>query len=943
MARVVRRAASAAAWRAPSRAIQRRARKHKVIMESVTQEKKKLRSVICFEAKAPTGYTFIPAGNPHLTTACKERCRKENIQIYAVSTTPHLHTHNLSQHVHRIGYHFPSTVVAAVCSELGLYLTNSGKAVPFHTLGSLANRPSSDPEASQEVINTEARDTIKDLFPNIPDKDLFQIIKTSFQKGQRKVGTASELPLARRAQLAVVAHVRHLYTDYDRLLKQGSFHDARSAVEQPTLAKVVAWRGDDENGQAELEDVFREVIVISDDDDDSETDDEIVTASETRDESVIILSNIPRTHEIQTQPISADNVPNQDPTREFSEEAAPGFRIFTKMPAKRTIDRRGFSRYQAWNRALSRYRADAQDTEQPQVGDAPIEQQSPRYVNRPTVVQENPVPARRRELPTHPMELNNPRIFSGPPSGELPALRPLMATPSHVGVMERRAPLESQQPQRPFPQFGSGRPQVLTMQKPHDVQISDPRSVSTTHQGKPQFMVGSTRPERNHMPPSGEKINAPLFPGGPQEFPNGSKGQLGPGLGSRTETPKSSHTRSGVHPQDHVLPSIEGPWPLEKRRADTRLESMTKRMSLRSVTPSHPSGETHGNVSGSGSPDDQTSKRRRLAYYPGLQHDSHYVPRDVRPIGMSIPVTISEEQNRVQYRNIDGLGSEHRSQDVQQSLRRDYPPPGDHSLLIGHQRERPPAPFTSQVNLSTRREMDRRVIDPMGHVPMHTTMPSSGVSAAMGISGDRSYRAAVDSTSRPELRPPYFVDRSPRMDHVRQSKIEEPHPTIWNPRIDGDRPLVHDPGSGKQYADGFVRSVDVRESRPLEYFIEHPRHQPNHQPIRTRIPDQHAQDLSQPRDPSEQHQLPSVRVIQTSAHHQIPHHTESAPGSRQSHGRIPPRERRPGSGLSNARRVHDPRAFQMVEQNRPIYVQRVESQPPQYSMSDSGRPAVIVD
>ncbi|CAI7642877.1 unnamed protein product [Penicillium manginii] len=85
MARVVRRAASASVRRAPSRAVQRRARKHKVIMESVTQEKKKLQSVISFEARAPTGYTFIPAGNPHLTTACKERCRKEGSQIYAVS------------------------------------------------------------------------------------------------------------------------------------------------------------------------------------------------------------------------------------------------------------------------------------------------------------------------------------------------------------------------------------------------------------------------------------------------------------------------------------------------------------------------------------------------------------------------------------------------------------------------------------------------------------------------------------------------------------------------------------------------------------------------------------------------------------------------------------------------------------------------------------------
>lgn len=68
------------------------------------------------------------------------------------------------------------------CSELGLYLTNTGKAVPFHTLGTAQNHPPAESEVSQITINTEARDAIKDLFPNIPQHDLFQIIKTAFQK-----------------------------------------------------------------------------------------------------------------------------------------------------------------------------------------------------------------------------------------------------------------------------------------------------------------------------------------------------------------------------------------------------------------------------------------------------------------------------------------------------------------------------------------------------------------------------------------------------------------------------------------------------------------------------------------------------------------------------------------------------------------------------------------
>lgn len=93
-----------------------------------------------------------------------------------------MHTHNLSQHVHRIGYHFPSAVVATVCMDLGLHLTTAGKTMQFPTSAITKSRKRANSEASQTTINTEARDVIKDLFPNIPDNDLNQIIKTAFQK-----------------------------------------------------------------------------------------------------------------------------------------------------------------------------------------------------------------------------------------------------------------------------------------------------------------------------------------------------------------------------------------------------------------------------------------------------------------------------------------------------------------------------------------------------------------------------------------------------------------------------------------------------------------------------------------------------------------------------------------------------------------------------------------
>ena len=64
-----------------------------------------------------------------------------------------------------------------------------------------------------------------------------------------------------------------MYTDYDQLLRKGSWVEARQKVTQRTLDVLALWRGDEENDPEYLEDILREVIVIPDDDDDEEQDD----------------------------------------------------------------------------------------------------------------------------------------------------------------------------------------------------------------------------------------------------------------------------------------------------------------------------------------------------------------------------------------------------------------------------------------------------------------------------------------------------------------------------------------------------------------------------------------------------------------------------------------------------------------------------------------------
>ena len=74
----------------------------------------------------------------------------------------------------------------------------------------------------------------------------------------------AEASLARRANLAVGAHIRHTYTNYDELLRSGvSWSDARRGVEPFTLDKLVSWRGEEDDDPI-LDEVLREVIVISD-------------------------------------------------------------------------------------------------------------------------------------------------------------------------------------------------------------------------------------------------------------------------------------------------------------------------------------------------------------------------------------------------------------------------------------------------------------------------------------------------------------------------------------------------------------------------------------------------------------------------------------------------------------------------------------------------------
>ena len=85
----------------------------------------------------------------------------------------------------------------------------------------------------------------------------------------------------------MLAHIRHKYTHYDFLLHTIGYMDARRTVEEPCLQQILKWRGEDSTLDDEVEEIFREVIILDDEDlDQSETN----RASPDRESSVEIIS-----------------------------------------------------------------------------------------------------------------------------------------------------------------------------------------------------------------------------------------------------------------------------------------------------------------------------------------------------------------------------------------------------------------------------------------------------------------------------------------------------------------------------------------------------------------------------------------------------------------------------------------------------------------------------
>jgi hypothetical protein len=183
--------------------------------------------------------------------------------------------------------------------------------------------------------------------------------------GEPTVGLQAEIPLSRRVQLAVLAHIRHTHTRYDKLLRETTWMNARKVVEPVCLDVLMKWRGDEETGRDQLDEILREVVVITDseDEEDSSEDEtsdeegEITSISSTESPSNTNSRNQQRAT-IEPNPISQPSSIDLSHSRKPNEDHAISSRTRAKTNTDSQKDKkrqRGFSRYQAaWDEARHR-------------------------------------------------------------------------------------------------------------------------------------------------------------------------------------------------------------------------------------------------------------------------------------------------------------------------------------------------------------------------------------------------------------------------------------------------------------------------------------------------------------------------------------------------------------------------------------------------------------
>lgn len=165
----------------------------------------------------PNGYKFLKKGYPFMTALCRRKTRAAGRTLYVVRAGSQT-----------LGLRCPSHILRQVYEE---------------ERGTRAER-----RAAVCVRDEAARETFRAAmfqeFPGMPRADVERVLRRALAKRSGRVGRTATLRIEDKVRLAVAAHVRHVYTDYDVLVRgERTKEEARKMVFARVGEVLEKWRG----------------------------------------------------------------------------------------------------------------------------------------------------------------------------------------------------------------------------------------------------------------------------------------------------------------------------------------------------------------------------------------------------------------------------------------------------------------------------------------------------------------------------------------------------------------------------------------------------------------------------------------------------------------------------------------------------------------------------
>ncbi|KAK4138133.1 hypothetical protein BT67DRAFT_346259, partial [Trichocladium antarcticum] len=175
----------------------------------------------------PTDYKFVPKGNVYITKNCRKETHAANKTLYVV----------LDKRNKPIGLRCPIPIHDSVMHKNLATATQRAMAV----------------QKRDTAIEDGFEEAMLKLFPKTPKESIPQILKHSLKKHSGRVGRTGSKTLDDRVKLAVRAHIRHVHTNYEQLLRRGVPRpDARAQVWDKLNETAREWGGSPSKPRAQI-------------------------------------------------------------------------------------------------------------------------------------------------------------------------------------------------------------------------------------------------------------------------------------------------------------------------------------------------------------------------------------------------------------------------------------------------------------------------------------------------------------------------------------------------------------------------------------------------------------------------------------------------------------------------------------------------------------------